>query len=146
MAATVLTACGNTSTTQVSSNFGEEVLRITAPDGEVREVDVYVADTGRERGRGLMGVEDLEGRAGMLFVFETETITGFYMLDTPMPLSIAWVGADGRVVDTADMEPCPAEPCQTYLSDTAYQLAVEVPQGDLDDLGLVEGGQMERLG
>ena len=127
--ALVVVACGNTSTRQVPSTFSEESLRITAPGGQVREVEVFVADTPEERGRGLTGVEDLEGRAGLLFVWDSETFGGFHMFGTPMPLSIAWADAQG---------PSSTPPTWSRASrsravlpvTTAFQCAVEkVPQG-----------------
>ena len=42
----------------------------------------------------------------MLFVFDSEGVARFYMWQTPMPLDIAFLDADGRFVDSAEMEPC----------------------------------------
>ena len=63
------------------------------------------------------------------------------MKDTLLPLSIAWYAADGSLVSTADMEPCPegVTDCPVTTAGGRYRYAVEVPQGALDGLGLVEG-------
>ena len=61
------------------------------------------------------------------------------MRNTPTPLSIAWVAADGEVVTIKDMEPCEdRDGCPTYPSDGRYRYAIEVFQGDLPRLGITE--------
>lgn len=122
--------------------FGEVEVRIVeGPDGEPVVVCVLVADTAAQRARGLMEVTDLGGYDGMLFRFETDSDGGFWMKDTLLPLSIAYLDADGAVVSTADMDPCPpAEACPSYPADGRYRMALEVEQGGLDELGLTEDG------
>ena len=121
---------------------------ITEPDGEVCEVCLWLADDPTERGRGLMGVTDLGDAVGMVFQFEEPTAGSFYMFQTPSPLSIAWFAADGSHVGSADMEPCldtPAGDCPLYSPGAEYELAVEVFEGGLEPLGLVEGSRVELL-
>lgn len=121
--------------------FGEVEIRIVeGPDGEPIVVCVLVADTPEQRARGLMEVTDLGGYEGMLFRFETDSEGGFWMRDTVLPLSIAYLDADGAVVSTADMEPCPdGTSCPSYPADGPYRMALEVTRGGLDELGLTEG-------
>lgn len=93
----------------------------------------------QQRGRGLMEVTDLQGYSGMVFVYDEDVENGFYMRNTPTPLSIAWIAADGEVVTIKDMEPCDdRSDCPTYPSDGRYRYAIEVFQGDLDELGITE--------
>jgi len=122
--------------------FAEVEVRIVeGPDGEPVVICVLVADTADQRARGLMEVTDLGGYDGMLFRFEAESAGGFWMKDTVLPLSIAYLDADGAVVSTADMDPCPeGTACPSYPADAPYRMALEVAQGGLDELGLVEGG------
>lgn len=101
---------------------------------------VYVADTPELRQRGLSGVEDLPREAGMLFLFPDDTSTGFWMKDTLIPLSIAFLAADGTVLEVLDMEPCEADPCPTYSPGVSYRAALEVNEGRFDDLGLAGTG------
>ena len=70
----------------------------------------------------------------------------FWMKNTLLPLSIAFADPSGVVVGTADMDPCTADPCPNYGPDAPSTLAVEVPQGALDELGLVEGSTVEVIG
>lgn len=66
---------------------------------------VTVADEPSERERGLMGVTHLGVDDGMVFVYPEAAPRYFWMKDTPLPLSIAFVGADGRIVAISDMVP-----------------------------------------
>src|SRR5690606_951725 len=96
--------------------------------------------TSAQRGRGLMEVTDLQGYSVMIFVYPEDTQGAFYMRNTPTPLSIAWVAEDGSVVSTADMAPCEdREGCPTYPPAGPYRYAIEVFQGGLDELGIVDG-------
>ena len=62
-----------------------------------------------------MEVTDLQGYSGMAFVYDEDVQNAFHMRNTPTPLSIAWIAADGSVVSTADMEPCEdRDGCPTY--------------------------------
>jgi uncharacterized membrane protein (UPF0127 family) len=112
--------------------FGEVAIAITGPDGEVAGWCVLLAATSEQRQRGLMEVTDLGGYAGMLFVWDGDASSSFYMRNTPTPLSIGWFDADGALVSTADMDPCPdVQGCPTYPSGGSYRFALEVPQGSL---------------
>jgi len=70
-----------------------------------REIWVEVAKTPGERAHGLMGRKHLGKDEGMLFIFETEDYHGFWMKDTLISLSIAFIDKDGRIVGITDMEP-----------------------------------------
>jgi uncharacterized protein len=70
-----------------------------------KEIGVEVAKTPEERSRGLMGRKFLGKDEGMLFIFETEDYHGFWMKDTLLPLSIAFIDRDGRIVSITDMQP-----------------------------------------
>lgn len=107
-------------------------------DGQVT-LAVKLADTPERREHGLMEVEDLPAGTGMLFVFEGERTGGFWMKNTLVPLDIAYADADGEIVSILSMEPCAADPCAVYDPGTAYQLALEVPQGWFAEVGVDEG-------
>lgn len=103
---------------------------------------VELAATPRERGQGLMGRTRLSADAGMLFVFERADRHCFWMRNTPLPLSIAFVEAGGRIVELADMQPnsealhCPA---------TEVRYALELMQGGFRQRGIVAGAQVDGL-
>lgn len=123
--------------------FGEVALAVIAPDGTVTGWCVLVAATPDQRARGLMEVTDLGGYTGMVFVYAADNEGGFYMRNTPTPLSIGWFDANGALVSTADMDPCPdADGCPTYRPDGPYRFALEVPRGDFERLGVGEGSRL----
>lgn len=100
----------------------ERVLSIGAAT-----VRAEVADSDAERAAGLMGREKLEGGRGMLFVFAAPQPMGFWMKDTTIPLSIAYINASGVIREIHDMEPLDETPVRSAFPDLLY--ALEVPQG-----------------
>src|SRR5439155_1590576 len=67
---------------------------------------VRIAETEAERAAGLMHVMALAPDDGMAFVFNQPVTDRFWMKDTLIPLSVAFVGEDGRVISLSDMDPC----------------------------------------
>jgi uncharacterized membrane protein (UPF0127 family) len=127
--------------------FRAVTITIRTADGRAVTRCLLVADTEELREQGLMGVTDtdLAGYDGMLFVFEEDSKGGFWMKNTLIPLSIAFADAEGAVVGTADMVPCPpdTESCPVTKPDAAYRFAVEVPSGALEDVGLTDGSSLD---
>ncbi len=125
--------------------FGTAAVTVTRPDGTVVELCLLLADTDTRRSRGLMEVTDLAGYDGMVFAWPAPTSSAFYMFNTRLPLSIAFYGSDGRWVSAADMDPCPSDvaaECPLTFAAGPYRWAVEVPQGDLPALGMVDGSTL----
>ena len=106
-------------------------------------VEVEIADTRDERARGLMGRDSLPNDAGMLFLFPRPSAGGFWMKDTLIPLSIAFVGSEGRIVRILDMEPCRRDPCPIYDPGVGYIQALEVNRGAFARWGVEEGDELE---
>jgi uncharacterized membrane protein (UPF0127 family) len=117
----------------------------TGPDHVVRfpgaepVLHVRVADSDEERAQGLMGLDALPADEGMAFVWDEPVETTFWMKDTLIPLSIAFVGPDDRIVTIAEMTPCRADPCPTYAADAPFVLAIEADPGFFAGAGIVEG-------
>jgi uncharacterized membrane protein (UPF0127 family) len=94
---------------------------------------VEVAATPEQRQHGLMGRTYLPADGGMLFVFERPGRHCFWMRDTPLPLTIAFIDPAGRIAGLADMQPrsetrhCPA---------TDIRYALEVRQGEFQRRGI----------
>lgn len=70
-----------------------------------KEIRVEVARTPGERAVGLMARKHLGKEEGMLFIFEEEEYHSFWMKDTLIPLSIAFIDGEGRIVKITDMKP-----------------------------------------
>jgi uncharacterized membrane protein (UPF0127 family) len=99
---------------------------------------VRIADTPDERAHGLMGVTSLPPDEGMAFVFGGSTQEPFWMKDTLIPLSIAFVDGD-RVVSIREMVPCTGDPCPTYDAEASYTYALEANRGWFDTHGIEAG-------
>lgn len=140
-----LPGCSDTERAAVEpfEGFGETALRVTAADGTTAfDGCAQLAATPTARGQGLMAQRSLGGHDAMVFRFDEPGTGAFYMYRTVLPLSIAFIGEDGGVVSTTDMEPCPEEEpsaCPTYPPEGPYLHAIEVRQGDLPRLGIVAG-------
>jgi uncharacterized membrane protein (UPF0127 family) len=136
--ALLLAACGSDDPVGLD---GFDSATITIDE---EQMAVAIADTPALRSRGLMGVTDLGGLDGMLFVFEESTVGGFWMKDTLVALDIAFFDADGVFVDVFPMEPCTEDPCPVYHPQGPYRYAVETPVGGLGFVG--EGSVLETTG
>ena len=123
----------------IPEGFEQVAATATAADGTVCELCLWLADDGDRRARGLMQVTDLGGPDGMLFRYPAPTTAAFWMKNTVMPLSIAFFDAAGAYLDAFDMEPCTADPCDTYPTPNDFVYAVEVPQGGLEPLAMTPG-------
>ena len=75
---------------------------------------VEIADTDEKRERGLMFREELCSDCGMLFVYDEEIKSKFWMKNTLIPLDIIWLDSDLNVVHVANAVPCVTEECELY--------------------------------
>jgi len=96
-----------------------------------------VADTPEERNLGLMFRRSLPESRGMLFVFEKTNRQIFWMKDTPLPLSIAFLDEDGRVLGLADMEAL--DQARYHASPPKTRYAVEANRGWFQRKGIRPG-------
>lgn len=69
------------------------------------DISAEVADTPASRSQGLMHRKQLCAECGMLFVFEQASNYAFWMKNTLLPLSIAFIGADGSIINIEEMRP-----------------------------------------
>lgn len=105
-----------------------KIIKVISGDRET-SIIVQVADTQRKREKGLMFVEKLPENEGMLFVFSKKTYGGFWMRNTFIPLSIAFLDSDGKILKILDMEPCKDDKCLIYNPELSYYYAIEVNLG-----------------
>jgi len=103
---------------------------------------VEVAATAQQRQHGLMGRTHLPADGGMLFVFERAGRHCFWMRDTPLPLSIAFIDPAGRIVSFADMQPRSEA---LHCSGTDVRYALEVRQGEFQRRGIALHAQVNGL-
>ena len=105
---------------------------------------MWLADTPELRARRASWASPtpvLGGAAAMVFVFAGDTTAGFWMKDTPLPLSIAWYPPTARWCRPPTWSPCPdgTADCPVYAARRALPLRRGGSPGALDGLGLVEG-------
>jgi uncharacterized membrane protein (UPF0127 family) len=117
-------------------------LAILRGDGTSAAVLAELARTDEQRSRGLMGRKSLADGEGMLFVFETDRVLSFWMKNTLVPLSIAFVSYDGRVLEIRDME---AHSLRQVQSSRSARYALEVPRGWFSRAGVEPGAVIDNL-
>lgn len=105
-----------------------------------REISVEVAKTPEERAHGLMGRKDFGKDEGMLFVFETEDYHGFWMKDTHVPLSIAFIDKECRIVRITDMKPRTLE---SHIPPQPILYALEMKRGWFSIHGIKVGDMVK---
>lgn len=89
-----------------------------------------------------MGRTHLAADGGMLFVFEQPGRHCFWMRDTPLPLSIAFIDPAGHIASLADMQPR-TETLHCPGTDVGY--ALEVRQGEFQRRGIAPRAQVDGL-
>jgi uncharacterized membrane protein (UPF0127 family) len=124
---------------------GLPTVTIHASCGEKVRVWVEIADNPVRRYIGLRGRESMPEDRGMLFVYPAEGPRTFTMADTPIPLSIAFIDSERRIIDIQDMEPFDGEP-PGYESAEPAQYALEVNQGFFEERGVRVGDRVELPG
>ena len=97
---------------------------------------VEVARTAEEKSKGLMYRKKLGRRQGMLFPYPVDTPMSFWMANTQIPLSIAFIDRNGVIVQIEDMEPFDLNSVRSRIS---VRYALEVNQGVFEELAVQVG-------
>jgi uncharacterized protein len=116
--------------------------RLEPAGGAPVTVRLEVAADPATRARGLMGRRQVPEGTGMVFLYPADVSQSYWMKNTLVPLSIAFVAADGRVVSVAEMTPCRADPCPSYEPAGPYRYAVELPGGSFGAAGVGPGDKV----
>ncbi len=106
---------------------GTCTLEIVNSQGQTIRLLVELATSPAERERGLMYRQNMADCEGMLFVFEHEQFLGFWMRNTCLPLSIAYIDRGGVIRELYDMKPL--DDSVTYPSREPAMYALEVNAG-----------------
>ena len=108
-----------------------------------RKLVAEVASTPQQRATGLMHRFSLQPDHGMLFVFERPERLSFWMKNTFIPLSIAFLDASGRILNIEDMAP---QTETTHWSKGPALYALEMRKGWFVERGIKAGDRVEGVG
>lgn len=111
-------------------------LKLTLGSGAL---DAEVAATKGERAKGLMNRRGLPQDRGMLFVYPEPAYFCMWMKNTLIPLSVAFIDAQGQVINIADMTP---QTETTHCTQRNATYALEVNQGWFAKHGVTQGTQV----
>jgi len=103
---------------------------------------VEVAQTLEQRQQGLMNRIDLADGRGMLFDFGEEVTPCFWMKNTTIALSLAYINSDYTITQ---IEPLMPQDLKSVCSKIAIRYAIEVPQGWFTKQGIKEGMFVEGI-
>jgi uncharacterized membrane protein (UPF0127 family) len=104
------------------------------------QITVEIADTPASRTQGLMGRRALPINHGMLFVFERPERQCFWMKNTLIPLSVAFVADDGTLVNLDEMK---AQTLNAHCSEKPVRYVLEMNTGWFAKKGLKAGNRLQ---
>jgi len=117
-----------------------QVVRLNAG---IHLITAELADNDPMRMRGLMFRESLAPNHGMLFVFDGKSVQCMWMRNTLIPLSVAFIEDDGRIVNIEDMK---AQTEDSHCARTPVRYALEMSQGWFAQRGLKAGTRIGGIG
>lgn len=115
-------------------NQEELDTRIISVNGH--KIEVEIADDTDSRRTGLMNRKEMEADHGMLFVFDSDQKLSFWMKNTLIPLSIAYISSNGTIMEIYDMKPESLRPVESVNS---VRYALEMNKGWFDKAGVKPG-------
>lgn len=108
-----------------------------------KKITAEVADEDHERAAGLMFRKSLASDSGMLFVMDDSGPVGFWMKNTEVPLTIAYIDPAGVIKELHDLQPRNEKPVPSRFPNIAY--ALEMPQGWFTKNNIWPGERLEGL-
>jgi uncharacterized membrane protein (UPF0127 family) len=114
-------------------------LQRTTLNAGMHQITAQVALTPQQRQIGLMHRKDMPQQEGMLFVFEESSQQCFWMKNTLLPLTAAFVTDDGTIVNLADMKP---QTTDSHCSTKPVRYVLEMNQGWFAKKGIKAGSRL----
>ena len=131
----------------VASTLGQDTAQVALPSVTLnvagKAVTAEVADEPDERRSGLMFRDSLAADSGMLFVMPRPERAAFWMKNTTLPLSVAYISPGGVIVEIHDLEPLDEKPVPSAFPNIAY--ALEMKQGWFAENGILAGDRISGL-
>jgi uncharacterized membrane protein (UPF0127 family) len=128
--------CGNLSQAQTGPQLNLPRTKITAG---MYLIDTQVAATSEQRSTGLMFRPQMPQSEGMLFIFDRPSEQCFWMKNTLLPLTAAFVADDGTIVNLEDMKP---QTTNSHCSKQPVRYVLEMNQGWFDKKGIKAGTKL----
>jgi uncharacterized membrane protein (UPF0127 family) len=119
--------------------FAQRELIINREGKPPLTISVELARTSGERSRGLMYRKSLDDGKAMLFIFDRDERLSFWMKNTFIPLSIAFISRDGRILEIRDLRPLDEA---AVRSSRSVRYALEAPQGWFGRAGVAVGDRL----
>ena len=119
----ILMACAGMGQAQAQAQPGKS-MQLSAG---MHLIQAELAATEEQREQGLMYREKMPVNAGMLFVFGNPATQCMWMKNTPLPLSVAFIDAGGKIVNIEDMQPHTLDShCSTRAVPVRYALEMNL--------------------
>ena len=129
-----------------SVSWGQNQAQLNLPRAKLQAgiqlIDVQLATTPSQREIGLMFRQEMGTHEGMLFVFERKSVQCFWMKNTLIPLTAAFLEDDGAIVNLADMAP---QSTQSHCSAKPVRYVLEVNQGWFSKRNMGPGDRINGL-
>ena len=136
--AACLAAGATTASAQPQGDPQMHLRRVELTAG-IHRIDAQVAASERERAIGLMFRKEMPQQEGMIFVFEVPAVQCFWMRNTLLPLTAAFVADDGTIVNLADMKPMTED---SHCSTRPVRYVLEMNQGWFAKRGIKAGSKL----
>ncbi len=127
-----------------SAAFAQDQPQLNLPRVKLKAgmniIDAQVAATPEQRTVGLMHRKTMPQHEGMLFVFDFPSQQCFWMRNTLLPLAIAFIADDGRIVNIDEMKPLTEDP---HCSTEPVRYVLEMNKGWFAKKGIKAGAKLE---
>jgi len=122
---------------------------LSAAGDSLTTIDIEIADTDSERAQGLMYRRSMRFDRGMLFVFDEESTSGMWMRNTPLPLDMIFVDADGAIINIVERTTPFSE--ESIAPEAPRKYVIEVRAGfverhNLDDTAHIQWSRLDDEG
>jgi uncharacterized membrane protein (UPF0127 family) len=135
--------CAAVATLAVNAATAQEGPQLHLPRVELtagmHRIEAQLAQTREQRQIGLMHRKEMPQHEGMLFVFEQPAVQCFWMKNTLLPLTAAFVQDDGTIVNLADMKP---QTLDSHCSAKPVRYVLEMNQGWFERKGIRAGARL----
>lgn len=93
--------------------------------------NVEIAESKRERSKGLMFRKNLDPNKGMIFLHNDEEVISISMKNTLIPLDVIWIDREKKIIHIEkNLQPCISDPCESFKQTAKYVLEINVGKAD----------------